>query len=90
MLGEVFLPLGFIRDGFPPKSSASHSIKQRKWPLAATRPASQNGAVETTVEEQARREEKPADEAERGLRFEDPYWDDAFCAWWDPTLRTCC
>ena len=31
-----------------------------------------------------------ADAAENGLRFEDPYWDDAFCAWWDPTLRTCC
>jgi len=29
------------------------------------------------------------DEAE-GLRFDDPYWDDAFCAWWDPALRTCC
>jgi hypothetical protein len=29
-------------------------------------------------------------EQEPGLRFEDPYWDDAFCAWWDPTLRTCC
>jgi hypothetical protein len=27
---------------------------------------------------------------ERGLRFDDPYWDDAFCAWWDPALRTCC
>jgi hypothetical protein len=25
-----------------------------------------------------------------GLRFDDPYWDDAFCAWWDPSLRTCC
>lgn len=32
-----------------------------------------------------------AEEApEEGLRFDDPYWDDAFCAWWDPTLRTCC
>ncbi len=29
---------------------------------------------------------EPADTA----RFEDPYWDDAFCAWWDPTLRVCC
>ncbi|HEX9776124.1 MAG TPA: hypothetical protein VGB83_11180 [Actinomycetota bacterium] len=29
-------------------------------------------------------------EDERGLRFDDPYWDDAFCAWWDPSLRTCC
>lgn len=27
---------------------------------------------------------------EDGLRFDDPYWDDAFCAWWDPSLRTCC
>lgn len=27
---------------------------------------------------------------EEGLRFNDPYWDDAFCAWWDPALRTCC
>ena len=49
------------------------------------------------VDEQVGREAKPADpapagfdEPERGLRFEDPYWDDAFCAWWDPTLRTCC
>jgi hypothetical protein len=32
----------------------------------------------------------PHPEADLGLRFEDPYWDDAFCAWWDPTLRTCC
>ena len=27
---------------------------------------------------------------EDGFRFDDPYWDDAFCAWWDPALRTCC
>jgi len=38
----------------------------------------------------AGREETPADQSEHGVRFEDPYWDDAFCAWWDPTLRTCC
>jgi len=25
-----------------------------------------------------------------GLRFDDPYWDDVFCTWWDPALRTCC
>jgi hypothetical protein len=30
------------------------------------------------------------DAEDQGLRFDDPYWDDAFCAWWDPTLRTCC
>jgi hypothetical protein len=29
-------------------------------------------------------------EEQEGLRFDDPYWDDAFCAWWDPALRTCC
>jgi hypothetical protein len=40
----------------------------------------------TTVEEQEALPEKQ----EEGLRFNDPYWDDAFCAWWDPALRTCC
>lgn len=52
----------------------------------------------TRAEEAPERPAEPAggegarapDEDERGLRFEDPYWDDAFCAWWDPTLRTCC
>jgi len=29
-------------------------------------------------------------QAERGFLFEDPYWDDAFCSYYDPTLRTCC
>ncbi|MCI0347249.1 MAG: hypothetical protein L0221_17695 [Chloroflexi bacterium] len=44
---------------------------------------------QTVAEEQdARPEQRERDEP--GLRFEDPYWDDAFCAWWDPTLRTCC
>ena len=27
---------------------------------------------------------------ERGFLFEDPYWDDAFCSYYDPTMRTCC
>lgn len=31
-----------------------------------------------------------ARQAERGVRFEDPYWDDAFCSYYDPTLGTCC
>jgi hypothetical protein len=26
----------------------------------------------------------------RGFLFEDPYWDDAFCSYYDPTMRTCC
>lgn len=25
-----------------------------------------------------------------GFRFDDPYWDDAFDSWHNPTLRTCC
>jgi hypothetical protein len=58
---------------------------------------SDNGVMEAQVAEPAGREDvatEPADpgaeRGERGLRFEDPYWDDAFCAWWDGTLRTCC
>jgi len=45
----------------------------------------------TTNETTLTQDEEPieTDEAE-GLRFDDPYWDDAFCAWWDPSLRTCC
>ena len=36
--------------------------------------------IETTEE---RREEG-------GFLFDDPYWDDAFCSYYDPTLKTCC
>ena len=46
-----------------------------------------------TRERQSEREEaaKSADrQDERGFLFEDPYWDDAFCSYYDPTLRTCC
>ena len=67
------------------------------WPespsVATDPPGGQNGRMERaqTLETAVRRpEDAPADPAEQGLRFEDPYWDDAFCAWWDPTLRTCC
>jgi hypothetical protein len=42
--------------------------------------------LETIAPEQ----EPQATEEDEGLRFDDPYWDDAFCAWGDPTLRTCC
>jgi hypothetical protein len=47
---------------------------------------------QTVTEERTTRSEQhpEAEQDEPGLRFEDPYWDDAFCAWWDPTLRTCC
>lgn len=47
-----------------------------------------NATSEAVVETHEAQEER--EEEERGLRFEDPYWDDAFCAWWDPSLRTCC
>lgn len=30
------------------------------------------------------------DLASKGFRFDDPYWDDAFDSWHNPTLRTCC
>jgi len=44
-------------------------------------------APETTLQTT---DEPEAPEEPEGLRFDDPYWDDAFCAWWDPALRTCC
>jgi hypothetical protein len=31
----------------------------------------------------------PAPEKEQGFLF-DAYWDEAFSAYYDPTLRTCC
>ena len=38
-----------------------------------------------------RREEPPPaqDPCEAGFRF-DPYWDEAFAAYYDPTMGTCC
>jgi len=27
---------------------------------------------------------------EEGFLFLDPYWDDVFASYYDPTLRTCC
>ena len=45
---------------------------------------------ETQIDVAEDLETDASEEAAEGLRFDDPYWDDAFCAWWDPTLRTCC
>jgi len=61
--------------------------------VAAPRARPDNGEVNVT--ETAPPATAPANDPERGddergLRFEDPYWDEVFCAWWDPTLRTCC
>ena len=35
-------------------------------------------------------EKRGESQDERGFLFEDPYWDDAFCSYYDPTLGTCC
>jgi hypothetical protein len=83
----VFLPLRLLPNRLPPESRL---FIIRHVPLAPSRKARDNDAMEATTVTEQSREEKPADPAEPGLRFEDPYWDDAFCAWWDPTLRTCC
>jgi len=38
-----------------------------------------------------RRKPRARKEAEvQSFRFDDPYWDDAFNSYYDPTLRTCC
>ena len=38
------------------------------------------------------KEAPPGDQRqeEKGFLFLDPYWDDQFCSYYDPTLRTCC
>ena len=38
------------------------------------------------------KEPPPGDQRqdEKGFLFLDPYWDDQFCSYYDPTLRTCC
>lgn len=56
-------------------------------PESATEaPASREGRAERTAPGAVEGPEPDGDQ----VRFDDPYWDDAFCAWWDPTLRTCC
>ncbi len=37
-----------------------------------------------------KRKERPTDRDEHGFLFDDPYWDDAFGSYYDPTLGTCC
>ena len=43
--------------------------------------------------EAAEERRKPRGSDEPGaesFRFDDPYWDDAFDSYYNPTLRTCC
>ena len=61
----------------------THGAKAKKERSARRRPGEPLIGSEEAV--------KSADrQAERGFLFEDPYWDDAFCSYYDPTLRTCC
>jgi len=53
----------------------------------ARAPRAQSRKRKVGSEEAAKNGDGPA---ERGFLFEDPYWDDAFCSYYDPTLRTCC
>jgi len=41
---------------------------------------------------ESEKEAPPGDQRrdEKGFLFLDPYWDDQFCSYYDPTLRTCC
>jgi hypothetical protein len=59
-------------------------------PLARRLPDLDNDFVEPEQRVPTSAEERSTGPEEEGLRFGDPYWDDAFCAWWDPGLRTCC
>ena len=48
---------------------------------------------ERVKERPARRKELERTDERRddgGFLFDDPYWDDAFCSYYDPTLKTCC
>jgi len=57
-----------------------------------------SGASRTAQEEregagadEERRKPRGCDEAgAESFRFDDPYWDDAFDSYYNPTLRTCC
>ena len=53
-------------------------------------PSRENGPVNDIELKPAPDTMDEAREEDPGLRFDDAYWDDAFCSWGDPTLRTCC
>jgi hypothetical protein len=57
-------------------------MKSKKRRREAQKPA-REGKPSSAVEETSNIEGK------KGFRF-DPYWDDEFAAYFDPTLRTCC
>ncbi len=52
------------------------------------RPALKRNRPRRSAQAKSAHDESQA-ENEQGFRF-DSYWDDAFSAYFDPTLRTCC
>jgi hypothetical protein len=53
----------------------------------ARAPRAQTKKPQVASEEAAK---SGGDQDEQGFLFDDPYWDDAFCSYYDPTLGTCC
>ena len=62
------------------------AVDEKNEPSRTAQPEQEGTAV---CEE--RGEPRTGDElGAKGFRFDDPYWDDVFDSWHNPTLRTCC
>ena len=62
------------------RGQEAHAAKERRKP----RPGAE-------VEAKEQRQPQACAEPEgQPFRFDDPYWDEAFDSYYDPTLRTCC
>ena len=62
-------------------------MPRRAKPKKATVPRARTRKRQSEREKAAKTGDR---QDERGFLFEDPYWDDAFCSYYDPTMRTCC
>ena len=62
------------------RSPKGRSRKAKAPRSRAKEPPARRKAIEKTSERSE----------EEGFLFEDPYWDDVFCSYYDPTLGTCC
>lgn len=62
----------------------SRPARATETPRAARRPKRAN------QRRKSRNQPRRPDGETKGFRFDDPYWDDAFDSYYDPTLRTCC
>lgn len=45
---------------------------------------------ESRTTKECRKPRAPGEAEAGSFRFDDPYWDEAFDSYYDPTLRTCC